>query len=232
MRLDLRGLDCPVPVLRTKEALEGMEEGILDVELDSLSSIENVKRFVRSQGLFFEEKKLGRAHALLSIVKGYECSLPLGEETAAEVPQRHEEHTPDQKSESAAEALRAAQIAQLDRQRREARTFYSLLLGGIVSAILASTCCLGPLLFLLFGVSVGSLSFLHWFAPYHAWFSVAAVATVGWLWFDWWRGRKERIACATSLCKNYTLYLSLGTLFVVILVSYPWWLGFLMEDGK
>ena len=230
MRLDLRDLECPVPVLRTKEALEGMEEGILDVELNSFSSIENVKRFVASQGLFFEEKRLGRAHVILSIVKGYECALPTDEKTPAGASQDRREASAVQVKKSADEALRAAQIAQADRERQEARTFYSLLLGGIVSAILASTCCLGPLLFLLFGVSVGSLSFLHWFAPYHAWFSAAAVATVGWLWFDWWRGRKERIACATSLCKNYTLYLSLGTLFVVILVSYPWWAGYLMED--
>ena len=226
MKLDLRDLDCPIPVLRTKEALDEMEEGILDVELNSLSSIENVKRFVASQGLFFVEKKLEKGHVVLSIAKGYECELPAND------PVEHEgSHEGEGSgSESVNEALRAAQIAQADRERREARTFYSLLLGGLVSAILASTCCLGPLLFLLFGVSVGSLGFLQAFAPYHAWFSGIALLLIAYLWFDWWRSRRKRVACATSLCRHYTLYLSLGTLFVTILVSYPWWVVFLMED--
>ncbi len=234
MKLDCRDLDCPVPVLRTKEALESMEEGILDVELNTLSSIENVKRFVKSQGLFFEEKKLGPRHVILSIVKGYECTLePMevsGIVTADDNRVTRELDTSFSEGPSPAEALRAAQIAQAAREKKEAQKFYTLLFGGIVSAILASTCCLGPLLFLLFGVSMGSLSFLQWFAPYHTWFSLAAVAVVGWLWFDWWRGRKERVACATSLCTNYTLYLTLGTLFVALMVSYPWWMGWVMED--
>ena len=233
MKLDCRDLDCPVPVLRTKEALEAMGEGILDVELNTLSSIENVKRFVASRGLYYEEKRLGPRHVILSIVQGYECALeaPEGsveaEDNRVTAPPTSAPEIPG----DAAEALRAAQIARADIERRQARTFYSLLFGGIVSAILASTCCLGPLLFLLFGVSVGSLGFLRAFAPYHGYFSAAAVLLVGYLWFDWWRGRKDRIACATSLCKNYTLYLSLGTLFVALLASYPWWMGWiLMED--
>ena len=221
MRLDCRDLDCPVPVLRTKEALEKMQEGILDVELNTLSSIENVKRFVKSQGLYFEEKKLAPRHVVLSIVKGYECTLDRSEEKLVNPPSSQEEKTK--------EALRAAQIAAQAKERQRERSFYALLFGGIVSAILASTCCLGPLLFLLFGVSVGSLSFLRAFAPYHLYFSVAAVAVVGYLWFDWWRGRKERIACATTLCKNYTLYLSLGTLFLLIMLSYPWWAAMLLS---
>jgi UDP-N-acetylmuramyl pentapeptide phosphotransferase/UDP-N-acetylglucosamine-1-phosphate transferase len=87
------------------------------------------------------------------------------------------------------------------------------------------------MVFLLFGVSVGSLGFLRAFAPYHGYFSAAAVLLVGYLWFDWWRGRKDRIACATSLCKNYTLYLSLGTLFVALLASYPWWMGWILMEA-
>jgi TusA-related sulfurtransferase len=233
MKLDCRDLDCPIPVLRTKEALESMEEGILDVELNTLSSIENVKRFVASQGLYYEEKRLGPRHVILSIVKGYECTFEPPEGSVEAEDNHVTAPSPDTQelTGDAAEALRAAQIARADIERRQARTFYSLLFGGIVSAILASTCCLGPLLFLLFGVSVGSLGFLHAFAPYHGYFSAAAVLLVGYLWFDWWRGRKDRIACATSLCKNYTLYLSLGTLFVALLASYPWWMGWiLMED--
>ncbi|WP_457605871.1 mercuric transporter MerT family protein [Nitratifractor sp.] len=226
MKLDCRGLDCPIPVLKTKEALEPMEEGILDVELDSLSSIENVKRFVTNQGLYFEEKRLGPRHVILSVVKGYECTL----ETPGSVEAEDNRVTVSGDSSDAAEALRAAQIARSAEEARRNRTFWTLMLGGIVSAILASTCCLGPLLFLLFGVSVGSLGFLQSFAPYHLWFSLAGVGVIAYLWFDWWRGRRERIICGTALCRNYTLYLSLGTLFVLVLVSYPWWAGYLLMN--
>ncbi len=215
MKLDCRNLDCPIPVLRTKEALEEMEEGILDVELNTLSSIENVKRFIKSQGLFFEEKKLGSRHIVLSIVKGYECAIEPQEDKKNSI--------------STSEALRATQISQIAKERQDAKRFYSLLLGGIISAILASTCCLAPLLFLLFGVSVGSLSFLQYFSPYHNYFSVGAIGIVGWLWFDWYSKRKDKVACATSLCKNYTLYLSIGTIFVIVMVSYPLWVGYLFS---
>ncbi len=221
MKLDCRDLDCPKPVLRVKDALDEIDEGILDVELNSLSSIENVKRFVNSRGLYFEEKTLGNRHVILSIVKGYECFIDSDDES--------EEEKTKKRIEASAEAQRASQIVDTAKEKRDARKFYSLMIGGIVSAILASTCCLGPLLFLLFGVSVGSLSFLQKFAPYHNYLSIGAVAVTGYLWFDWLRVRKERIACATSLCKNYTLYLTIGTLFVVVLVTYPWWVVYLLS---
>lgn len=49
--LDVRGETCPMPVLRTKKALEELEEGeILEVVLDYPPAEENVKRFVESQG--------------------------------------------------------------------------------------------------------------------------------------------------------------------------------------
>ena len=220
MKLDCRDLDCPKPVLRVKDALDSIDEGILDVELNTLSSIENVKRFVNSRGLYFEVKEIAPRHVIISIVKGYECSI---ETTLSD------EERAKQRVEASAEAVRASQIVDRAKEAKDAKRFYSLMFGGIVSAILASTCCLAPLLFLLFGVSVGSLSFLEKFAPYHNYFSIGAVALIGYLWFDWFRGRKDRVACATSLCKNYTLYLSIGTIFVFIMLTYPWWVVYLLS---
>ena len=220
MKLDCRDLDCPKPVLRVKEALDNMEEGILDVELNTLSSIENVKRFVNSRGLYFEVKKLAPRHVIISIVKGYECNIE----------SLSDEEISKQKIDASAKSLRASKIIDRAKEQRDAKKFYSLMIGGIISAILASTCCLGPLLFLLFGISVGSLSFLEKFAPYHNYFSIGAVAVTSYLWFDWFRGRKDRVACATSLCKNYTLYLSIGTIFVLIMLTYPWWVVYLLPE--
>ncbi len=39
--------------------------------------------------------------------------------------------------------------------------------GGIVTALLAASCCIGPLLFLLFGITgLGFLASIAWFRPY------------------------------------------------------------------
>lgn len=58
--LDVRGAVCPIPVLKTKEALEGLSKGeVLEVILDYPPAKENVKRFAQSQGhevLSVEEK--------------------------------------------------------------------------------------------------------------------------------------------------------------------------------
>ena len=189
-KIDCKNLACPEPVLRTKEAWEDLSEnGILDIELNSLSSIENVKRFAKSQGIYFKIKSKTKELTVISLVKGYECKL----------------------------------------EEKEDKKFYTIILGSIISAILASTCCLAPLLFLLFGVSMGSLTFLQIFAPYHTYFSIIAFCLIAYLWYDYFKKRKDKVACATPLCKNYKLYLILGSLFVTIMITYPYWAVFILE---
>ncbi len=75
MKIDCRNLACPEPVLKTKKALEEMDEGILEVLVNSISSIQNVKRFAANQGLVAEEEKLDNGESVIRIVKGYECSI-------------------------------------------------------------------------------------------------------------------------------------------------------------
>lgn len=189
--IDCKNLACPLPVLQVKEAYEKLlDDDILDVELNSYSSIENVKRFAKSQGIFCKVKSKTKEMTVLTLVKGYDCELE---------------------------------------EIKKDRSFYTLIAGSIISAILASTCCLAPLLFLIFGVSMGSLSFLQVFAPYHVYFSLVAILIIAYLWFDYFRRTKERLVCATQLCKNYKLYLSLGTLFVAILITYPYWANYILE---
>jgi len=193
-RIDCTNLDCPTPVLITKDALAEFDEGILEVEVNSLSSIGNVLRFAQSQGLYASSKKEGDV-TVISIVKGYECGIELPDGT----------HSSD-------------------------RSFWTLITGAVVAAILASTCCLGPLLFLVFGISAGSLSFLQVLAPYHDYFALVAVGVVGYLWWDYLFRRRKKPVCEGSLCKNYLLYLNIGTAFVAILSTYPYWVNYLLGD--
>lgn len=48
--IDARGLACPLPVVKTKKALEEIEEGQLTVIIEREEGCQNVMRFAESQG--------------------------------------------------------------------------------------------------------------------------------------------------------------------------------------
>jgi len=52
-------------------------------------------------------------------------------------------------------------------------------LGSLVPSVLVSTCCLGPTLYVLFGVSVGGLSIFTPLEPYRPVFLFAALGLLG-----------------------------------------------------
>jgi len=112
---------------------------------------------------------------------------------------------------------------------KENKSFYTLIGGAFVTAILATSCCLAPLLFLIFGVSMSSLSFLQMFAPYKAYFSVASAGVILYLWYDYFKLQKKSTTCSSTLCKNHQLYLVVGTVFVLVLLTYPYWVNYLWE---
>ncbi len=76
MNLDCKGLVCPEPVLKTKKALEQLEENsVLEVLVDNIASQENVVRFATKQGFSSEVEDLGNNEFKVIIVKGYGCSI-------------------------------------------------------------------------------------------------------------------------------------------------------------
>lgn len=82
-QIDARGLSCPQPVVMTKEALEKMESGTFDVQVDNKVSSENVARFVRNAGCEVEvEEKEGVF--TLHITKGAACEI-IDEKTEKEI---------------------------------------------------------------------------------------------------------------------------------------------------
>ncbi|RKQ61706.1 tRNA 2-thiouridine synthesizing protein A [Thermovibrio guaymasensis] len=67
--VNCRGLSCPIPVLKTKEALESMDSGEIVVIVDNKASKENVKRFAQKMGCQVKvEEKEGEFH--IYILKG------------------------------------------------------------------------------------------------------------------------------------------------------------------
>jgi len=191
MTLDCKNLDCPKPVIMVREAYERLgDDDFLDVELNSYSSIENVKRFAKKQGIYFEIKPKKDKTTLMTLIKGYECGL----ET-----------------------------------KKNDKSFVAIIIGSIISALLASTCCLAPFLFLVFGVSMSSLSFLQVFAPFSIYFTIFSVLLIAYLWFDYFKNRKEKLVCETWLSKNYKTLLNVGTVFVLIFITYPYWVNYILE---
>ena len=191
INIDCKNLACPEPVIKTKEAYEKLlDDGMLDVELNSYASIENVKRFAKSQGIYLKVKEKTKESTILTLVKGYKCDLE---------------------------------------QKNKDKSFFALIIGSIISAILASTCCLAPLLFLIFGVSMSSLSFLQVLAPFQAYFVAFATIVIIYLWYDYFKRVKNQLVCSTPLCKNYKLYLNIGTVVVGILITYPYWINYILE---
>jgi len=114
-------------------------------------------------------------------------------------------------------------------QKKKDNSFFALMISSIISAILASTCCLAPLLFLIFGVSMSSLSFLQIFAPYQIYFTSFAAIVILYLWYNYLQRTKKQLICTTAICKNYKFYLSIGTLLVSILTTYPYWINYILE---
>ncbi len=76
MKLNCKDLACPQPVLELKKALEILgEEGIIELELNSVSSVENCRRFALSQGCTEEAQLLPEGITLMKIVKGFGCDI-------------------------------------------------------------------------------------------------------------------------------------------------------------
>ncbi|WP_024954560.1 mercuric transporter MerT family protein [Sulfurospirillum arcachonense] len=110
---------------------------------------------------------------------------------------------------------------------KEDNSFFTLIGSAIMAAFLASSCCLAPLLFLVFGISVSSLSFLQVLAPYKWVFSLVSIAVIVYLWYQFLK--KDNFTCNSKTCNNYKLYLIIGTLFVSIFISYPYWFNYIVE---
>ncbi|MBF0530657.1 MAG: sulfurtransferase-like selenium metabolism protein YedF, partial [Deltaproteobacteria bacterium] len=70
--LDCRGLTCPQPVIKTKEALETISSGTVTVIVDNQAAKENVTRFAQSRGYQVTSTSTGNDHVLTVTKSGPE----------------------------------------------------------------------------------------------------------------------------------------------------------------
>lgn len=65
--VDVRGFSCPIPVVRTKKAMEENPDKVIDVLVESVVSKENVSRLAKSRGYSVEVEEVeGGFHLRLS----------------------------------------------------------------------------------------------------------------------------------------------------------------------
>lgn len=88
---------------------------------------------------------------------------------------------------------------------------------ALLSGLLALSCCGSALLFLLFGVSMASFSFLDLLAPYRMWFELLSIVFLLLAWARLYRRR----ACMQN-SKRSLLTLSAISVILVILLSVPY----------
>ena len=70
MQIDCRNLACPEPVIRTKNALDGLKVGEkLEILVNSIAPKENISRFLKSQNVEFSVEQNG-AETKITAVKG------------------------------------------------------------------------------------------------------------------------------------------------------------------
>ena len=103
-QLDLRGLMCPEPVLRTKKVLEEKPEGAIEVLVDSDINVMNLRRLANSLGLSLQSKESQA---------GFEVVIGVKEEEEKEGVSKieHSHSAADQSRTSNAKAAKAATAA-------------------------------------------------------------------------------------------------------------------------
>jgi len=64
VEIDARGFSCPIPVVRTKKAIEVNPKETITVLVDSAVSKENVSRLAKSKGYSVEIEEVGDGFCL------------------------------------------------------------------------------------------------------------------------------------------------------------------------
>lgn len=98
-------------------------------------------------------------------------------------------------------------------------------LTALFSALAATACCLPPLLFLLFGISFGALSFLETLTPFRIPLSLLSLLI---LWLSWHSYAHHTFTCNPQKRKRYLWFYSIILGVVLVILLYPEWANLLI----
>ena len=101
-----------------------------------------------------------------------------------------------------------------------------LLAGSMVSGVLASACCAGPLLLTVLGVSGGAIA--HRFEPFRPYFLVVTYGLLAGAFYLTYRGRASACApgdgCSTSRPSRFArAMLWISVVVVAFATAFPWY---------
>lgn len=99
------------------------------------------------------------------------------------------------------------------------------ILAGIFATVLASLCCVTPVLAVLAGSSSLASSF-SWMQPYHYYLVTLTVLVLLYAWWDKLRPKTDPIDCACDEKKGFfssKKFLSIVTVFSAIMLTFPQW---------
>ncbi|MBC8870922.1 MAG: sulfurtransferase TusA family protein [Planctomycetes bacterium] len=68
--VDARGLSCPEPVLLTKQAIESIDSGTIEVMVDTVTSRENITRMAETLSCTVQAAESDKGGFVLNIKKG------------------------------------------------------------------------------------------------------------------------------------------------------------------
>ena len=115
----------------------------------------------------------------------------------------------------------------VDPPSRSARGTALGALGAVVSGLLASACCIGPLLAVFLGV--GGAGALARFAPYRPWFGGLMGGFLGYGFYRAsWRPRRGGACCAPAALRVQRVILWIATVLAAGLFLFPRFLPLLM----
>jgi len=102
-------------------------------------------------------------------------------------------------------------------------------LTALFSALAATACCLPPLLFLLFGISFGALSFLEVLTPFRIPLSLFSLLI---LWLSWRSYAHHTFGCSIQKRRRYLALYSIIFGVVLVILLYPEVANFLIGTDE
>lgn len=103
------------------------------------------------------------------------------------------------------------------------------MLGALLSAFLATACCLPPLLFLVFGASFGFLSFLEVLTPLRIPLSLFSLVL---LYVSWRAYTQKCFTCKVQKRTRYVWFYSIILTLIVAILLYPEWVMLFLESEE
>ncbi len=81
IKVDAKGLACPLPVIKTKKALEGISEGVVEVIVDGDVPKENILKFAKSINCSAVVTKDTFEEKVIVVTKGSDVSIDISDDS-------------------------------------------------------------------------------------------------------------------------------------------------------